>query len=47
MWPIDKGDIPVEIPMGESGREVHLILEVTDNGNPALTGFMRIVMEIK
>lgn len=46
MWPIDEPDVPLEIPTGEAGREMHLICEVTDNGEPALTSFRRIVLKI-
>ena len=30
----------------ESGKQVHIILEVTDNGSPDLTRFQRIVFNI-
>jgi hypothetical protein len=47
MWAIDEPDLPIEIPVGEKGREMHLILEVTDNGIPALTSLRRIVLRIR
>jgi len=47
MWPIDQPDVGLEIPEGEAGREMHLILEVTDTGKPALTSYRRIVLEIQ
>ncbi|WP_236974561.1 nucleoside hydrolase-like domain-containing protein [Membranihabitans maritimus] len=34
------------IPEDFSGKEIHLILEVLDSGNPALTGYKRIVFQI-
>jgi hypothetical protein len=34
------------VPDGESGTELHLICEVTDQGVPALTSYRRIVIRI-
>jgi hypothetical protein len=31
----------------ESGKQVHIILEVTDNGTPPLVGYQRIIFNIK
>jgi hypothetical protein len=31
----------------EPGKQVHIILEVTDNGTPPLVGYQRIVCTIK
>jgi hypothetical protein len=31
----------------EPGKQVHIILEVTDNGRPALTGYQRVICNIK
>lgn len=36
----------ITIPEDGSGKTVHLILEVTDNGTPALTAYRRIVIRI-
>jgi hypothetical protein len=33
------------MPTGHAGKAIHLILEVTDNGNPALTSYKRIVVK--
>lgn len=38
--------VSFEIPAGEAGNELHLILEVTDNGDPALTAYRRIIIRI-
>ncbi len=46
MWPIDQPDVAVELPMGEAGNEMHLIFQVTDNGEPALTRFRRVIFRI-
>jgi hypothetical protein len=47
MWPVDQPDVAVEIPAGEAGREMHLVLEVTDDGEPALTSFRRVIFRIE
>ncbi len=31
----------------EPGKQIHLILEVTDNGTPQLTGYQRIICDIR
>jgi hypothetical protein len=31
----------------ESGKQVHIILEVTDNGEPSLVGYRRVICNIK
>ena len=31
----------------EPGKQVHIILEVTDNGTPPLVGYQRVVCNIK
>jgi hypothetical protein len=31
----------------EPGRQIHIILEVTDNGTPSLVGYQRIVFDIQ
>ncbi len=35
------------IAPNEPGKQIHLILEVTDNGTPQLTGYQRIICDIK
>lgn len=37
----------VTIPSDASGKEFHLILELTDRGTPALTAYRRIVVKVK
>ena len=39
-------EVSFVVPEGESGTDMHLILEVTDNGMPALTSYRRIVIRI-
>ncbi len=36
----------VSIPENASGRSIHLILEVTDDGDPPLTAYRRIVLQV-
>lgn len=36
----------VHVPSDGSGKTIHLILEITDKGVPALTGYRRIVLSI-
>lgn len=35
------------VPEGEEGREIHLICEVNDDGDPVLTSFQRIIVRIE
>jgi hypothetical protein len=35
-----------EVP-NEPGKQIHIILEVTDNGTPSLAGYQRIIFNIK
>lgn len=35
------------VPYEAIGKKLHIILEVTDNGEPALTGFRRVVVNVK
>ncbi len=35
------------IAPSEHGKQVHIIIEVTDDGMPALTGYQRILYHIK
>lgn len=37
----------ITIPADAGGKTLHLILEVTDDGSPALTGFRRILIHVK
>jgi len=38
----------VEVPPdGKSGQTIHLILEATDNGTPALTRYQRVVITVR
>jgi hypothetical protein len=41
---LDKGNF--EVP-NEPGEQVHIILEVTDDGTPSLVGYQRIIFNIK
>jgi hypothetical protein len=36
----------VLVPSDASGKTIHIILEITDNGNPALTAYKRIVINV-
>jgi hypothetical protein len=39
--------IAIEIPAGaKAGQSIHLILEATDNGVPALTSYQRVVITV-
>jgi hypothetical protein len=37
----------VAIPPGASGKNIHMILEVIDNGAPSLTAYRRIIINVK
>ena len=37
----------IQIPSDASGKEIHIICEVTDEGTPALTAYRRIVLTVK
>lgn len=37
----------LQIPTDASGKSIHLILEVTDNGMPALTAYRRVVLNVE
>ena len=43
----NKSICTVAIPKDAGNHNIHLILEVTDSGSPALTSYRRIVLEIK
>jgi hypothetical protein len=36
----------VQIPNDASGLQIHLILKVSDNGNPMLVGYRRIIIDV-
>lgn len=40
-------EVSFVLPIGEEGTNLHLICEVTDNGEPALTSYRRIVIQIQ
>jgi hypothetical protein len=40
-----RGKINIEIPSLPPGKELHLILEVTDQGLPAMTSYKRIILK--
>ena len=37
----------VEIPEDASGKTIHIILELNDNGQPNLYAYRRVVIEVK
>lgn len=43
----DEPECRITVPEDASGKTIHLILKVTDNGTPALTTYRRVVLEIK
>ena len=45
----DKGQrkISIAVPMEAKGKNIHLILRITDNGQPALTSYRRVILECK
>jgi hypothetical protein len=43
----DKEEVTLVLPRDGAGKAVHAILEVTDDGEPALTSFRRVVVEMK
>ncbi|GHB85558.1 DUF1593 domain-containing protein [Persicitalea jodogahamensis] len=43
----DRAEAELSIPADASGSILHVILEVTDAGNPALTSFRRVVVEVE
>ena len=36
----------VTVPTNASGRTIHIVLEITDSGNPPLTSYRRIILEV-
>lgn len=43
----DKSKCTIGIPASASGKTIHIILELTDNGKPALTSYRRIILEVE
>lgn len=41
----DQPNCRLTIPYGSAGKNLHIILEVTDRGEPALTSFQRIIIK--
>jgi len=37
----------VTVPKNASGRTIHIILEVVDNGKPALTAYRRVILKVR
>lgn len=42
----DSNKIAINIPSNSSGKNFHIICEVTDNGSPRLTSYRRIIVEL-
>ena len=42
----DAVDATITVPQQASGRTIHIILEVTDDGKPPLTAYRRIIIEV-
>lgn len=42
----DEAVLNIEIPISSAKGEVHLILEVKDNGNPELISFRRVIIQV-
>lgn len=43
----DSNRIKIDLPNDSSGKTIHIICEVTDNGSPKLTSYRRIIVEVK
>lgn len=43
----DREDATLALPADAAGKSVHVVLEVTDDGNPPLTAYRRIVLNVK
>ncbi|MFC5626119.1 DUF1593 domain-containing protein [Algoriphagus winogradskyi] len=43
----DSDSIKFTLPPDSSGKTIHVICEVTDNGSPNLTSYRRIIIEVK
>jgi len=47
---VDESNAPVarvEVPADAAGHAIHVILEVTDRGDPPLTAYRRVVLEVR
>lgn len=42
----DKAKYSVHVPMDAKGKNMHVILELTDKGTPALTVYRRMVLDV-
>lgn len=42
----EEAEVVVRVPEDAAGSEVHVILEVADRGEPGLTGYRRVVLEV-
>ncbi|MBN2166323.1 MAG: DUF1593 domain-containing protein [Marinilabiliaceae bacterium] len=40
------GKITVNLPIDAAGKEIHIICEVTDNGEPNLTSYRRVIVSV-
>lgn len=43
----NNSDLSLKIPTEAKGKTIHLVLEVTDNGQPNLTSYKRVVVSVK
>jgi len=43
----DSVEAVVAVPKNASGRTIHVVLEVIDNGKPSLTAYRRIILKVK
>lgn len=43
----DSNRVRINLPNDSSGKTIHIICEVTDNGSPKLTSYRRIIVEVK
>lgn len=43
----NKGFCRLRVPRDAAGKDIHLILELSDNGSPQLTGYRRIVIHVR
>ena len=42
----DKAKCSVHVPVDAKGKNIHVILELTDKGTPALTVYRRMVLDV-
>jgi len=40
----EKGVCKIAIPENAAGKTIHIILELTDDGSPALTAYRRVIV---